>query len=187
MLMSWLMSNIARGNPTLDADSYLDLLLLACSAYDKNHATSMKHKRNVYTTNDGEDNDNQSHDGGGNEQCYVEFNVDTNISEVLAYASNFRQNKGKPNNFLPRDEWNKVTTSQKEALNAKRRAERQTGGDGSRKHLMQPRRQVNMHNNDLFVNLDNLIDYSMIFTMEFMKVLEIQRWIKITVTKRILC
>jgi hypothetical protein len=59
--------DIARGNPPLDVDSYLELLLSACSTYYKNHATSMKHKRNVYTTTVGENNDIQSDDTGGNE------------------------------------------------------------------------------------------------------------------------
>jgi hypothetical protein len=45
-------------------------------------------------------------------------------------------------------------------LIAKRRAERQTGGDGSRKHPTPQRHQVNMHNVDSFVNLDDLIDHT---------------------------
>jgi hypothetical protein len=56
----------------------------------------MKYKRNVYKKFE-EDNDNPSHDGGGNEQCCT---VDTDISEVLAYASNIGPNNGKPDNFL---------------------------------------------------------------------------------------
>jgi hypothetical protein len=44
----------------------------------------MKHKCDVYTTIVREDNDNQGHDGGGNDQCYDAFNVDTDISEGLA-------------------------------------------------------------------------------------------------------
>jgi hypothetical protein len=126
--------DIAGGNPPLDVDSYLELLLSACSTYDKNHATAMKHKRNVYTLVVGEDNNIQCDDTGGNERYYEAFTVDTDISEVLAYETNMRPQNGKPANFLPRDEWKKLTTSQKEALIAKRRAERQTGGDGSRKH-----------------------------------------------------
>jgi hypothetical protein len=85
------------------------------------------------------------------------------ISEVLACASNLRPQNGKPDNFLPRDEWNKLTTSQKEALIAKRRAERQAGGDSSRKHPSQHRRQVNMHTVDSFVNLDDIIDYTVFY------------------------
>jgi hypothetical protein len=78
--------DIARGNPPLDVDSYLELLLSACSTFDKNHATSMKHKRNVYTPVVGGNNDIQSDDTSGNEQYYEAFTVDTDISEVLAYA-----------------------------------------------------------------------------------------------------
>jgi hypothetical protein len=40
--------DIAHGNPPLDVDSYLELLLSACSTYDKNHATLMK--KNVMFT-----------------------------------------------------------------------------------------------------------------------------------------
>jgi hypothetical protein len=151
--------DISRGNPTLDVDSYLELLLSACLANNKNHATSMKHKRNVYTTMVGEYNDIHSDDISGNERYYEAFTVDTDISEVLAYASNLRPQNGKPDNFLPRDEWNKLTSSQKEALIARRRAEQQAGGVGSRKHPSQHRRQVSMHNIDSFVNLDDIIDY----------------------------
>jgi hypothetical protein len=57
--------DIARGNPPLDVGSNLELLLSACSTYDKNHAIAMKHKRNVYTMVVGEDNDIQSDDTGG--------------------------------------------------------------------------------------------------------------------------
>jgi hypothetical protein len=100
--------DIARGNPPIDVDSHLELLLSACSTYDKNHATSMKHKRNVYTTIVGEDNDIQSDEAGGSEQYYLVFTADTDISEVLAYASSMRPQNGNPDNFLPRDEWNKL-------------------------------------------------------------------------------
>jgi hypothetical protein len=86
--------DIAHGNPPLDVNSYLELLLLACSTYDKSHATSIKHNRNVYTTIVGEDNDIQSEDAGGNEQYYEAFTVDTYISEVLAYASTMRPENG---------------------------------------------------------------------------------------------
>jgi hypothetical protein len=45
-------------------------------------------------------------------------------------------------------------------LIAKRRAERQAGGDDSRKHPSQHPRQVNMNNVDSFVHLDYIIDYT---------------------------
>jgi hypothetical protein len=61
-------------------------------------------KFNVYTPIFGEDNDSQNHDGGGNEQCYGAFNVNTDNSEVLVYASNMRPTNGKTASFLPGDE-----------------------------------------------------------------------------------
>jgi hypothetical protein len=122
--------DIARGNAPLDFDSYLELLLSACSTYDKNYATPMKQKRNVYTTIFEDDNGILSDDARTNERYYEAFNVDTDISEVLAYASAARPINGKPDNFLPRNEWNKLTPSQKEALIAKRRSEREQGKDG---------------------------------------------------------
>jgi hypothetical protein len=38
------------------------------------------------------------------------------FSEVLAYASNMCPKNSKPDNCLSRNEWNKMTPSQKEAL-----------------------------------------------------------------------
>jgi hypothetical protein len=70
-------------------------------------------------------------------------------------TSHIAQNICRLDNFLPRDEWNKVTSIQKEAVIEKLLNEQQNGVDGSRKHLTQPRSQVYMH--DLFVNLDDLI------------------------------
>jgi hypothetical protein len=69
---------------------------------------------------------------------YIAFNLDTNISKFLAHATNMRPNNGKPDNFLPRDEWYKLTTSQKEALMAEKCTERKNGVDGSRNYLTQP-------------------------------------------------
>jgi hypothetical protein len=68
----------------------------------------MKHKCNVNTTIVREDNDNQGRDGDDNDQCYDAFNLDTDISEGLAYASNMSPNNGEPDNYLPKDESNEV-------------------------------------------------------------------------------
>jgi hypothetical protein len=75
--------NISRGNSPCDVESYLELLLLTCSIYyEKNHASSMKHKRNVYTMIVGEVIDIQSDDADSNEQYYEAFTVET-ISQSL--------------------------------------------------------------------------------------------------------
>jgi hypothetical protein len=83
---------------------------------------------------------------------------DTDISEVLAYASKLRPKNGKPDNFLTRDEWNKLTTSQKEELIAKRLAEQKADEESSRKPPLQHRHQVNIR----------------CFSLEFTTVLEVQ-------------
>ena len=119
----------------------------------------MKQKRNVYTSIIEDDNEILGDDAHTNERYYEAFNVDTDISEVLAYASAARPFNGKPDNFLPRNEWNKLTPSQKEVLIAKRRSEREHGRDGFSQQPTKPRLQVNMHDVDTFVNLDALIDY----------------------------
>jgi hypothetical protein len=81
--------DIARGNPPLDVDSYLELLLSACSTYDKNNATSMKHKRNVYTTAVGGNNGIQSDDTSVNEQYYEAFTVDNGYFRSLSVCIQF--------------------------------------------------------------------------------------------------
>jgi hypothetical protein len=78
--------------------------------------------------------------------------VDSDISEDLDYASNIRSNNGKPDNFLARDEWKKLTSSQKEILVSKRWTEVKSGVFGSKQHLSQHRRQANIHKVDLFVS-----------------------------------
>jgi hypothetical protein len=46
--------------------------------------------------------------------------MDTNIWEVLAYASDICPHDGKTDIFSPQNEWNKLTPSQKEELIAKK-------------------------------------------------------------------
>jgi hypothetical protein len=53
---------IARGNPPLDVNSYLELLLAKCSTHNNSPATSMKYKQNAYTKIVKEYNYIQSHD-----------------------------------------------------------------------------------------------------------------------------
>jgi hypothetical protein len=68
--------------------------------------------------------------------------------------------QGKPNsNFIPREEWNKLSQDQKDQLIAKRRQERMKQNGGNWKSN-QPRRQVNVHDVNDLVHVDTLIDYA---------------------------
>jgi hypothetical protein len=76
--------------------------------------------------------------------------------DILAYNTNMNRS-GTPRNYmqtktkyLPREEWNKLTQDQKNELLEKRRKE-QFGNNT---------RQANMHNVDEQVDLDALIDYT---------------------------
>jgi hypothetical protein len=62
--------------------------------------------------------------------------------------------KPKQSNFLPCEEWNKLTQDQKDVLIAKRLQERMG-------HVpLSASRQVNIHNVEDLVNLDNIIEYT---------------------------
>ena len=149
--------DVARGKPPLSFDSYLELLLSACSAYDKNHANPTKQRRNVYAA---------LMDGNGEEHAntgmnYEAFRVDTDVSEVLAFKSNTSPftngyKNGTPSGFIPREEWMKLTESQREDILAKRRKDKLKDGSfhGNKN------RQVNTHATNELVNLDDIIDYS---------------------------
>jgi hypothetical protein len=86
--------DIACVSPPLPVESYPELLLSACSTNNKNNATSMRRKRNVYSAIVWEDYDIQRDHRSVNERYYEAFTADTDISEVLACASNMRSNNG---------------------------------------------------------------------------------------------
>jgi hypothetical protein len=146
--------DVARGKPPLDFESYLQLLLSACSAYDRNHAAPSKQRRNVYAAildppveELPDDNTN-----------YDIFHVDTEISDILAFSSsttrsfnNVQKVEGANKSFIPREEWLKLTESQREEILAKRRQERMKDNKG--------KRQVNMHDVTDLISLDDLLEY----------------------------
>jgi hypothetical protein len=70
-------------------ESYMELLLLACSAYDKKLIFPGKQKRAVYQTK-------------------IDNNDNTNC-----YGNNGKADKAQAT-FIPRDEWNKLTQEQKD-------------------------------------------------------------------------
>jgi Reverse transcriptase (RNA-dependent DNA polymerase) len=157
--------DIARGNPPLSYESYLELLLSACSTYDKKLTLPGKHKRAVYAAAMSSDDADYRFDDTGYGE-YEAFHVDTDITDIMAYATNTnrlgnnRNNTGKPNvNFIPREEWNKLTQEQKDRLIAKRRQERMKQ-DGGNWKTFQPQHQANVHTVDDLVDLDTFIDYA---------------------------
>jgi len=149
--------DIARGRPSLGYEGYMELLLSACSTYDKKTSLPGKQKRAVYASEYVQDYDipftPENSDGD-----YKVFNVDTDISDVLINYSNTNRfgnqvTKGgdkRKSNFLPRDEWNKLTQEQKDQLIAKRRQEQTPS---------QSFRQANVHEVGDMVNIDDIIEY----------------------------
>jgi hypothetical protein len=148
--------DIARGNPPLAYESYMDLLLSACSTFDKKINLPGKQKRAVYTTT--VDTDPYTyHDG---DEGYAVYNIDTDISDMVMVNSTNTSGDGQnTSSFLPRDEWEKLTQEQKDQLIAKRRQERMNQRNGNRKPF-QVKRQANVHDVSDVVNLDNFIDYA---------------------------
>jgi Reverse transcriptase (RNA-dependent DNA polymerase) len=153
--------DIARGRPPLTYNSYLELLLSACSTYDRKLGTPGKQKRAVYATVvDDFATDPYTGDGNGE---YEVFQVDTDISDIMAYNTNTNRFGSNSNindvktKYLPREEWNKLSQAQKDALIEKRRKERFGNGNSSNRNAP---RQANMHTFEETVNLDDLIDYT---------------------------
>jgi hypothetical protein len=78
--------DIARGRPPLTYSSYLEFLLSVCSTYDRKIGTPGKQERVVYATLF-DDGDNNPYTGNGNGE-YEVFQVDTDISDIMAYNTN---------------------------------------------------------------------------------------------------
>ena len=139
--------DVARGKPQLDFESYVELLLSACSTYDKIHAQPRNAKRSVYSTEmdsfvDCGQGDNFQEDG-------EQFNIDTDVMEIVALMSNTQGSKpsrpiGQPTNRLPWEVWDKLSLTQKEEFIAKRRQEREKK-NGDTKASGFSRRSVNFH------------------------------------------
>jgi hypothetical protein len=155
--------DIARGHPALAYDGYMELLLSACSTYDKKITLPGKQKRAVYATAITNDDGDYPFDDNPDGE-YEVFKVDTDISDIMVHASNTnrfgsQQGTGNKSTFLPREEWNKLTQEKKDELIAKRRQERMKNSNGNYKPF-QPSRQVNLHEIEDMVNLDDIVDYT---------------------------
>jgi hypothetical protein len=110
---------VARRYQPLTYESYMKLLLSACSTYDKKSNLPGKQKRAVYQTQiDNYDDTDYPHDDIY-DSGYEAYHVDTDISEILVNTTNTNRfgNNGKSDKaqatFLPRDEWNKLRQEQK--------------------------------------------------------------------------
>jgi hypothetical protein len=156
--------DIARGYMPLNYESYMELLLSACSTYDKKITLPGKQKRAVYTTMISEDDQDPYYDTT-HDEGYAVYNIDTDISDIMVNAtstSRFGSNTSygkETSTFLPREEWNKLTQEQKDRLIAKRRQERMTSNNGNHKPFPS-QRQANVHGITDLVDLDDIIDYA---------------------------
>jgi hypothetical protein len=102
--------DVARGHPALTYGSYMELLLSACSTYDKKLSLPGKQKRAVYQTEiDKHDNTDYPFDDtytGG----YEAYRVNTDISEIMANVSDTNRygstsNLGKTKSSQEQKDW----------------------------------------------------------------------------------
>jgi hypothetical protein len=70
--------DIARGNSPLVYEPYMELLLSACSTFDKKTVLPGKQKRGIYASEFDSDNYNGS---------YETYHVDTDVAEIMANAT----------------------------------------------------------------------------------------------------
>ena len=78
---------VANGNKALTYDTYVDLLLEACSTFDKRQALPGRQKRAVYSSVLSDNDLDYPYDHADDGQ-YEAYQVDTDISEIMAYAAN---------------------------------------------------------------------------------------------------
>jgi hypothetical protein len=157
--------DVVKGHLALKYVSSMELLLFACSTYDKKLSLPGKQKRTAYQTEiDKHDNtDYPFYDtyNGGHEA----YPVDTDILGIMANVSDTNRyhstsNLGKTQStFLPRNEWDKLSQGQKVQLIAKRRQERMNQ-NGYKPKSSQATRQANTHCVADTVKIDDNIDYA---------------------------
>jgi hypothetical protein len=157
--------DVAKGHPALTYDSYMELLLVACSTYDKKLSLPGKQKLAIYKTEiDQHDNTYYLFDDTYN-GVYEAYRVDTDISEIMANVSDTNRygsisNLGKTQStFLPRNEWDKLSQEQKDQLIAKQRQE-QMNQNSYKSKSSHATCQANTHCVADTVNIDDIIDYA---------------------------
>jgi hypothetical protein len=83
--------DIAQGSPPLSYDSYMELLLSACSTYDKKVTLPGKQKLAVYTSVTASEDMEYRFDDTPDAE-YGIFQVDTDISDVMANVTDTKPN-----------------------------------------------------------------------------------------------
>jgi hypothetical protein len=101
---------IAKGNKALIYDTYVDLLLEACFTFDKRQALHVRQKGAVYSSVLSDNALNYPYDPHDDGQ-YKTYQVDTDISEIMAYAAdsnrvgNHPGSSSQASNRVPYADW----------------------------------------------------------------------------------
>ena len=146
---------VARGDSPLDYAGYLELLLSACSTYDKKYATARPSGQRSAYNSSLEVAEEVFYDAN----CTEVFHVDTDVNEIMAYSSNLRSVNQTSSSFIPREEWLKLSQEKRDELIAKRRNERGLQKP-PQKGKVTPARRVNVHEQNDVVNIDDIIEYT---------------------------
>jgi hypothetical protein len=122
---------VAGGGANLGFEEYLELLLSACSTFDKTHATTRSGQQNVYTTSvEHDENFFDAQDG-------YTYGVDTGVTDILDQATDMHFKGSASSNcndkapFIPREDWLKLTPEMREEIPAKRRTDCSSQAGGS--------------------------------------------------------
>jgi hypothetical protein len=100
---------IARGKAPHGWEDSLELLLSACSDYDKSHTHARPEPRNIYATNIAYEVDyDYPHDD-------TSYSVGTDIMEIYTHPAH-TTNPGSTSPFIPREQWMKLTQEQGDAI-----------------------------------------------------------------------
>ena len=135
----------------------MELLLSAGSTYNKRITLPGKPKRAVYAL----EFDLDTYIGN-----YEAYRVDTDVADIVASATDTNrsgncQDYGNKKTFLPWDQWIKLSQEQKDKLIAERQKERMNNTN-SKPRVPYPPRQTNMHEVADVVDIDDIIDYTIL-------------------------
>ena len=105
---------VAQRISPLDFEGYMELLLSACSTYDKLHTNARQSgQHNVYVSNVNYDRNAFDED----HQMEV-FYVDTDLSDIMAYSTSTRYPSNRPDSapngtspFLPKEKMDKTVSN----------------------------------------------------------------------------
>jgi hypothetical protein len=140
----------------------MELLLLACSTYDKK-TTLPGNRKDPFTLLQSP----LMKTSIGTVIPWLEntvFKVDTDVGDLMVHYTNANHNSntqangiGKPkSNFIPREEWIKLSQDQKDQLVGKRRQEMM------KDKPLATSSKINQHKAEELLNLDDLIEYAAI-------------------------